>query len=550
MIKAFPKMQNQPQRAAVTDVTLRDFSGGLKTSENETVLKSKYSVVLTNFTTSEEFSHTLRFGTKLFATAASAIIDIKYFASHLIVTLADGRVQKVTSAGVVTTIWSAAIAATLPGAPSGWSASSTHINSTEMNGSLILMNDMDKPIIISQDLTVDYLQDLAASTNINTPIARHCTTVDQYCVCAVTDEPEVQISASGASGTWVGDSAPNDATVFSLGAHAPEKNKRIVALQSFKNKLFVFFVTSIVIVELGIYDADGNHTPKIVDTVSSIGVISHRSIFTNETDIVFNSTDGVFRARRATLSAVYETKPLTDDISPMLYKYLPKIGSNSGYSFVVQDKAKGKAFFFIRTQTDEMLILMLSYTADFRRVSLSIVEGWDFDGGCSTDLKRVFFYKGDKVYQYGNDTFEDEDYTVDYLGDSSVNAGLGNAIAFDWETSWLDANQRLQTKQLINITGDSQGEADFTLDIFTDRRYKDSEGAYDPAASLLLRAGLVGGFGQPSEGFGGGRRFSDERFLGLPARFKLFKFRIHGSATKRLVVSTLSLIYRMGSYKR
>lgn len=552
MVKAFPSMVGvRPAQVATQDVTLRDFSGGLRLTDVNTILNSKYAVVLSNFLVEEEFSQQLRFGTKMKKDFGKTVVDVKYYAQHILAFHADGTISAYAGDGTTTVIWDDSIAAALPGAPLAWATGVTHIDHSEDKGNLIVHNDRDKPLIIDDTLSVTYLQDLATNTNINTPIGRHCATVDKYHVIAFRDTPEIAISATGASGTWPGDPAPNDALIYNLGSFVSTSNKKIIATKAFKGLLFVFFVTSIVIVRLGKISDTGDHIPEVVDVIDSIGAISHRAIFTTEKDIIVYTKKGVYRIRRNSLGTAYDTVNLTEDsIDPLLIKNLPAIGSAAGYSFAIQDKLSKKSFFFTKTEAGGRLVLGCAHDTEFRNVAWSPMDGWEFDGGCETENDRVFFFKGSKLYQYGNFAYTDEDYHADFIADPAVNAGEGQAITFNWESSWLDANTRLKTKDLMLVTGDSAGEADFSLDIFVDNIYKDSNGDYDPAVSMLFRAGSVGGYGTPSQGFGGGRRFSDERYYGFPVRFKIFKFRVHGTATKRLSVSTLSFIYRIGKYMR
>lgn len=550
-MKAFPKLANLPPvRVSTSDVTLKDFSGGLKITEAGAILNSRFCVENSNILVEEDFAMQLRYGTKLRREYVSDIIDAFYFAGNILTFHADGTIFAFDNVTDPVAIWNDAIAGALAGAPLGWVGGVTHIDHSEQDGKLIVHNDIDKPIIIDDDLSVEYLQDLATLTNINTPIGRHCATVDKYHVIASGTDPDLYISATGASGTYVGDPDPNDAIIYSLGSYAPTRNRKIVATKAFKGLLFVFFATSIVIVRLGKINEEGAHVPEVIDILDSIGAISHRSIFTTEKDLVVYTRKGVVRIRRNSLGTAFEPVQLTTDIDPLLSKNLPKIGSSAGYSFAVEDRIGKKCFFFVRTEADDLIAIACSNDNEFKKTPWTPITGWDWDGGCETENDRIFFYKGTKLYQYGNKAFTGENYHADFLDDLTVNDGEGEEIAFEWESSWLDANQRLKLKDILRITGDSNGEADFTLDIFVDNVYKDSEGNYDPAVSIEFRAGNVGGYGSPSEGYGGGRRFSDERYYGFPVRCKIFKFRIHGAAMKRLTINALSFIYKIGTYKR
>lgn len=546
---AFPQLSKlKPVSVNVSDATLRDFSGGLRSVESDVTLKSKFSVVLDNLLSNDDQSHVLRFGTNRLASTTANILDLQYYTGVLIATLADGTIEAINPVGVVAPIWNSTIAAALPGSPAGWGATANHVDVTEKGGELVITNNVDKPVLIKSSLVVDYLQDLATLTNINTPIGRHITTVGNYVVIAFEGvNPEIIISSSGTSGTWIGDPAPNDSVRFNLGGYISKESGSIIALSAFKNSLVVFFKKAIVVVALGEYDTGGIHKPRVIDTIVNIGCISHRTIIVREEDFIFLSSDGIYSVNKNTLTGAFKSRLLSDAIAPLIYRNLPKVGSEAGYSFAVEDRSKKKIFFFIKKEDNTKFILCLSFKQASVDVTWSVISGWDFDGGCATELKRVFFFKDNHIYQYGNDIFTGEDYYADLISASNP---LGDEIAFDWETAWLDLNERVKTKRMLKMTADTLGSATFYLSLFVDKLYKDVDGNYTPALTMEMRGGSVTGYGTPSIGYGGGRRISEERTYGFPVDFKLLKFRISGAARERLVLTALSMIYRMGSYKR
>lgn len=549
---AFPKLKTiQPRQNNIQDATLRDFSGGLRTVESDVTLKSNYAVVLDNMFVNEDFSQTLRFGTKLFAQTAdgTTILDIRYFAGSIIACLSNGQIMAIDNNGTVITIWSTAIAATRPGAPAGWGTTATHIDSTEDNGKLIITNNVDKPVIINSVLFVEYLQDLVTLTNINTPIGRHIAMVDNFCVMSFNDEDAtIAISTQGASGTWVGDPAPNNAITYNVGGYVQRGSGRIIALHAFKNRLLVFFVEAVVVVELGVFNDVGVHTPKVLDTIYNAGLVSHRAFYATETDFVFLSIDGINAAKRNVFGTTFDSRSLSDEnIQSYMFKNVSKIGSNTGDSFTVADKSKNKIFFFIRKEDNTLVVLVLSHSDNYRKVRWSTISGWDFKGGCVSAQKRIFFFKENKIYQYGNDMFLDENFYADNI---TVESPAGDEITFDWEFPWLDMNERVKRKTIVKLIADTIGSADFNLDMFVDKLYKDEDNNYTPALSMQLRAGSVTGYGTPSIGYGGGRRTNDERFFGFPLALKLLKIRIHGQTRNKLTVSSISLLYSTGKYKR
>jgi len=546
MTRAFNSMKGRrAKRNPVRPATVQDFSGGLQTVDSETKVSSRFSVKLQNMTLHERYGLINRFGTQLFATVSANAIDITYFNGALIVFLVDGTIEKVTSDGTVTAIWNETIANALPDTPSGWTDPISHISFTEMNGDLIVCNNVDKPVIIDSDHDVTYLQDAASGSNINTPIGKYITTVSDYCVISnVTDNQDLIISNKGTSGTWLGDADPNDSTTFNLGSYVGRGSNKIKGLASFRNRLVVFFEDVFIVVVLGEYDGSGNHVPRVADTVDETGIINHKAKIASRKDLVFMSTNGVLTASQAVFNEAFETDGLSENIDDDLVSLLPNVDQDDNKSFCVVDYLKKKMFFFLHFPDDSVSIYEFSYSKNLKKRSCwNTVTGWSFTGGCSTDLNRVFLIKDDKVWLYGNDVFDDEEFYADFITDANPD---GDAVEIDWELPWNDAGQRSKTKKLLRMIGDFEGDAHFTVEIYTDKIRKDSNGADNPALSLDMVASGIGGFGQEAAGFGGGRRASGERSYGLPVNFKIVKIRIKGSVRSKLLMNSLTMLVQDG----
>lgn len=551
-IKAFSKLSRlRPRAAAVADVTLRDFSGGVKNTDNEIALKSQFASKLLNMSPDTDTSQVLRFGTKEFATCAANIINKIYFRQHLICVLVDGRIQKVTDAGVVTTIWDSTIAAALPGAPSGWSGSLTVADFTEFRGELIVSNGVDKPLLIDDSLAVTYLQDLGTGSNVNTPISKYVTTVSNYLVMGgIAATPTVlYISATGTSGTWPSDPAPNDAISFDVGAYTGQSSSEIFAIGSFKNFLMVFFSNFSVVIQLGEYNASNVHTPRVIDTYTNLGTVNHKTFLATDTDLIFASNSGVFSAEKNVFGGTLTTDPMAENLGDDYPGTLGLVAPNNGDSFIVNDPLSKKLFLQFHKSDDTVRTFMMSYRDNFNKTAWSEVTGWSFTSACTSEKGRVFFSEDTKIYQYGNSVFEDEEYYADYTTDGTD----GNDIAFDWEFPWLDAGNRIKTKMLKKITFDTTGTSEFSLQCFVNNFYKNLTDQYIPTAEMTFVAGNAGGYGNNSDGyggdgFGGGRRANDERFFGIPVRFRILKMRFYGSTKKPLRIVSISLIYLRGNY--
>lgn len=553
-IAAFPKLRRRKAAAAaISDVTLRDFSGGLRETENEIALKGKYATKLINMTSDPDNSQVIRFGTKEYATCSANIINVVYFRQHIVAVLADGTIEKIDSNGVVTAIWNTAIAAVLPGAPAAWTDPTTHADFSEFRGELLIANGVDKPLIVDKNLAVTYLQDLASGANLNTPIGKFVTTVANYTVMAgiPAQDTTILISATGTSGTWVGDAAPNDSISFNVGAYTGQSSSKIQGIGSFKNFLIVFFESFSVLIQLGSFSSAGTHVPDVVDTYSNLGTVNHKTILATETDLIFTANPGVFSAEKNIFGGTLTTAPLSEDLGDKYPETLGLIDPDDTLSFVVNDRLSKKLFFVFHKEDASIQAFMMRYSQKFTKQSWGEIEGWSFTAGCTSEKGRVFFAEGTKIYQYGNSVFSGENYHMDYID----LVGEGTAINFDWEFPWLDAGNRIKSKTLKKVHFDTTGSAAFSLQCFVNNYYTDINQTLIPALEMEFVAGNTGGYGNNIGGYGdndygGGRRANDERFYGMPVKFKILKMRIHGSTKLPLRVASISIIYAKGNYNQ
>ena len=549
MISAFPNMQSRRGGgSSVQDATIRDFSGGLRRVDNQVGMKSSYAPVLNNIVRDSEKSAKIRYGYKEVATASDNIVEIIRFGGSLLLFLEDGTIEKVNPDYSTTPIWNTAIAAALPGTPDAWAAGVTHIDTAGFKSDLIVVNGVDKPLIIDKDLNVNYLQDPATGSNIYTPIAKYITVIGDFVVMAGgADTLTLYFSSKNTAGVWQGDADPNNATSYVLSSQ-PGSSAEITAIAGFRNFLVVFFLDSIVVMNVGTFDAAGNHTPSVHDSYSDIGSVNHKTLFTTNNDLVFASNKGVFTAARNLFSGSIEASPVSEALGIEFLNEMSSLDVSSSENFVVRDESELRVFFFFKLLDGSQRVYILSHSASFSNLHWASASNLPMTTGCHTQRKRTFFASGDKVYQYGNRVFDGEDYYADNITAANPE---GEEIPFDWEFPWLDANKRITTKQLVAVTMDTLGTSEFTLQAFVDKFFKDLEGNYDPALEMKFVAGQSRGYGATNnKGYGGGRAANDERFYGMKSRFKLIKFRIFGSTKEPLTITSLSLVYRMGGLKR
>lgn len=196
----------------------------------------------------------------------------------------------------------------------------------------------------------------------------------------------------------------------------------------------------------------------------------------------------------------------------------------------------------------ETLCFVYTYIPGLKIKAWSRYRGWKFSCGCRSVLGRIFFGEGQKLYVLGND---DDRLTMDFIDDAAVNSGEGKGIAFVWELPWADFDRRFDKKHSRYIALDTKGEASFTMQMYVDNFYKDKRtGELLPELSMAFVGGDSGGYGAGPQPYGGGRRTSDERLWAWPARFKIAKLRVEGTATKRLRIVAITLSYLNGSIRR
>ena len=519
-----------------------------------------------------------------------------------------GEVAAVDADGVDSNIFDDGLAAALFGAPTGWSTNFDYCSFAEIKGSLTIHNGVDKPLEVYDDngtLTVRYLQDLATGSNVNTPIGKYSATVSDYlCVAGIAgEEATVYIGAKGTVGTFQGDPIPNDSVSVDLGAYAPEDSKEIRGLSSFRNYLFVHFLSATLQVILGEYDDTGAHIPRVNDTLQKFGLLAYRANIPVVNDLIFPDITGVNTVKRNVLSGEVEPDRLSELIAPAYQNTVATISQDamSRRIFAVHDRLAGHYMLCVPTSTDEeehsVRTFVFTFNERMKIKAWSEFVGWSWSAACSSALGRVFFAVYSGIYQYGNEAFNEE-YSADYIGywdyswanntayivgdrvldntndtvyvcliaHTSAVAGTfaddrtarptlweeyeGEEISFDWELPWTDAGTRSRIKRLAFLHFDTQGNSQFDVDVFVDNIYLDENSEYDPALTLNYTGGESFGYGGGDQPYGGGRNTRDERLWSHPVKFRLAKIRFHGATKLPLRVISITELYALGRYGR
>lgn len=534
-------------------------------------------------------------------TDATEIIDHRFFNNYIINVTDEGEIIAVDALWNAVSIWDQGLAQTTE-AMLGWSSGLDFVSFTEIKGSLVVCNGIDKPIEITEDLITRYLQDLSTGSNVNVPIGKYCTTVSDYlCIAGIEDqESVVYIGAKGTVGVFPGDPDPNDAVALDLGAYVPEDSREIRGLSSFRNSLFVHFLSGTLQVTLGEYDEDGNHVPRVNDTLQKFGLLSHRCVIPIINDLLFADIAGVNTARRSLLTNTVEPDRLSELIAPAYQRQIAGLDQAELLKsvFAVHDRLAGHYMIFVPTGIDDQKrVFTFTFNDKMRIRAWSEFVGWTFRCACSSGLGRVFLAKGMRIYQYGNEAF-DEEFSADLIGEYDANwanntvyapgerirdtvsndvyicavghtsavAGTfeadrtarptlwdvyeGEDIEADWELPWMDAGARARLKRMAFLSLDTAGTSKFNVDIFVDNIYLDINGDYDPALTLEYTGGDSPGYGGGDQPYGGGRRTRDERLWSHPVKFKIAKLRIHAMTKLPLRVITINILHAEGKFGR
>ncbi len=598
----FPTNSKVQRSNQMLDATLRDFSGGWNVVDNDLNLDNKFSKILENMQLGIDGANEVRPGTVLFAETneyLDTIVNCEYYSGHIIAVGRNGKLVKIDATGKVNEIWSDTWANNLNGNPDGWTTT-TFASFAIFNGDLIVCNGINKPLIINSSINVEYLKDLATNTNANTPIARFVVAHGRYLVMAgdltAGAEDKLYISATDVSGTWVGDSAPNDAVNLNLGSRVPSGSFAIKGLGRFRDKLMVMFEDAVLPGTLGVFTEDV-HTPTFDDAMENVGALSHRVIQTIGEDILFGDVNGISSIKRALFTGATQSKRDSQLIDPEYHKVLDQLDSTIAIEdnvWSIWDSANTNYMFFVPNgSTDELTTeyrcFVYKKNEALKISSWSDWRNWNFKSGCRSALKHLFLTTGTQVYRLGEST-HNQVYT-DYQGDQEMfgddttfldNTGFnpvaneadsGVPIQFIWELPWSDNNDRFKVKNSRYINFDTLGDNKFLVEMFTDNIYKDKTDfgenweedslkfddltgwdvdVLDPTLSMVFEGGDSPGFGSDEfgEDFGGGRPTRLEKLYAWTAKYKIQKLRLSGDAVNQLKVISVSLAYLGGSVRR
>lgn len=557
-------------RDVLETTTVRDFDGGLNVADNDLNTEPKYAKILDNTERGLDGSMSVRRGTRFFKAISPAgdtsdIVNGIYFNDFIVCVQVNGSVTVTDGAGITTL--------KQIGGVNPWTGPIDQVNFSIFNSDLTIHDGIHKPLIIYGKLSnpnymdLDFLQDIATLSNVNTPIGRYVATHGRYTVIAGFDaEPStIAISARDTSGTYVSDPAPNDAVNIDLGSRVPLGSPAITGLASYRDKLIVTFERGILPITLGVYTGSpAVHTPTDDGFIAESGCLTHRSLINIGDDTYFCDNVGVNNMQRVSLLNTLRPKRASYLIDPLITTLLKNLtpGEIQKFVFAIYDLKNSRYILFIPVisggTVQESIGFSYMYIPDMKIAAWARIRGWAWRAGWRTSLQRLFFSRANRMY-YVDDDAVAAGRNVDFYADPTIAAGQGVAISFDWELPWVDLNKRLNSKVTKHLHIDATGGGAFTVRMYTDNFYNPVLDTVTPALTMDFSSRGALGWGTGGWGtlpWGGGlsanqlRTSFDERLYSFPAKFNIMKMRFSGSVTKPLTFVSFTFSYVRGTVRR
>lgn len=558
----FGQRRTLPSTNAMKQATAKDFSGGLNTIDSPLNLSSKYSTDLLNMYPESNGRLQLRYGTTLAATLATGqeVVNVEYYSGVVVAVCASGNIYTINDAGTVTQrTYSPA-----------WTSPVGEVNFSQFGGKLIICNGVDLPLQMDATYAVDYLVDAGTGLNTFVPRAKFMVTHNNYNVAGgiLNSETIISISSKGTDGTFVGAAAPNDGVTLDLASYINTGSPNVTGLASFRDTLIVTFEQVIVSIKLGTYDDSNNHVPEVRDIIENVGAISHRSIVPLGDDILFQDLAGVSSVKRAlitaTLSPVRESTLIADRMNSATAS-IP-LATLAKTAFAVHDRIESQVLFFVPktspvTSSTDNTVFVYNFNVGERYRSFTAYDQLPYRCGCRTQENRIYLASGNKIYRYQS-RFEPS------YGDMRLNVLNSSAMPtpFRMETPWTDLRDPINAKLSKYLQIIAEGSAQFTVDMYVDRQSTTPDLSMEFYASDMPNTSLqtlwnwtdgtdlwtwTGDTGLWSDGPAiVSRPAISEQLYAWPTKFKRAKFVIHGSATTRLGLVAITLMYHSASIRR
>lgn len=583
--------------------TARDFSGGLNVADSELNLSSKYARVLKNLINGIDGSLEIVQGTRLFCDAASVsdfnLVDGRYFFTRQVIMSERGELIAIDGTGTATSIWNPTIAAALRPGLTIWPAAGAP-GFTEFNGQLIVTSDDNKPLAVTTAYAVDYLSDPATGSNVNVPVGRVACAHDQH-LC-IANGYILNVSERGAGGVWTGDVGAQFVNIFDMRRYVTIGKTDIIGLYSFKNFLLVCFQEVIVPLQ---FIEDATATPKLNvavpedSIVVNYGAISQRTSQDVGNQILSADIVGVQSQSLSSFTKILSPDRPSRFVDPLLQPAINMLNQQTLQDevFSIYDRRLSAYTVFLPNEDGELRTKTTGYTyRNIDRLKLaawSTYEGVNWRAGLRSSEGRIFYIRDQstKVFLQGDaktdpikrnfmgeqEAWSDWTLFTDNTGWTPVSSyeRSGVPIAFDWTLPWSDLKHRALVKELKYIILDTEGQAEFNIQVFiddlearvsigepwSDGTFFDDDFGWTPEVASLLTPALEAtviardarGWGQQAYGnspYGGGNntRFRTNHFL--PTKFTTVKLRFYGYAWEPLKFVAITLLYKLGSIRR
>lgn len=587
------------------DATSRDFSGGLDVADSELNLSSKYARVLDNLIVGLDGTLDVRQGTKLFADlttagAEHAITNMEFFFKYIIPVTLRGEVYAVDGTGASTAIWTQSIANGYTPPRLIW-PSAENVVFGQFNGELIIMNGVDKPLVVTNALRVDYLADPGSGSNINVPIGGVCATFANHFFIA--SGYMLNVSERNAAGTWLGDLGAQFVNNFDMRPYVRYGDTEILGLYPFKNYLLVAFREMIVPIQI---IEDNTATPKLNISVAADSLINnYGAISPRVGQDIGDQTMLCDIAGVSSVNLSNFTRALSPDrpsrfVDPLIQPALAALTLDTLRDdvFSLYDRKQSSYALFIPNGSLTTRTESVGYV--YRYVDRLKIEAWsrwtgnNWHSACRSSEGNVFFARHNdaKVFVKGDpktnpiyadyvgeqETFTDGTIFTDGtgltpVGDDPTYSGL--PINFIWELPWADLKHRGITKTLRYVVLDTEGTQEFRMQVFVDDMYSQpnagepfsdstlftdgtgwlplSDPLLTPALQLDWIAKDAGGYGlQPfgTSPYGGGNNTRLRTLTLAPTKFTTMKLRFSGSTKGPLRFVAITLLFQSGTIRR
>jgi hypothetical protein len=289
----------------------------------------RFHLVMTTAATVTGFDNAAKTVTKDTHFLAGDIVELVYYD---VAVDSLGEIVKVNAAMQTTKIWDHSKAFITPGSVTpgpGWS-NIDYASSAIFKGELIIVNGIDKPVIINFQKTPNctYLADAGAEySTVNVPVCRYVCAIDKWLIMA--GDPlmpyKVHISATNSSGTWQNpaDETDNDGVAIELN-NTNSSSVFIRGVNKFRNFLAVAFDDTVAMVELGIFDGT-QHRPEVTDSVARHGAIAHKSMVFLGFDLVMADPIGVPSFAKSQFDNSIIPSRMSEFIAPMLQMNISRL---------------------------------------------------------------------------------------------------------------------------------------------------------------------------------------------------------------------------------